>query len=434
MMLGVHFNFVKRNLLLILKLQKTDFLVVKKGGQLEKVEGRLRRKTIILNALFLNQQSKKALKAIVSTFTVFLHEMKNPLDLKALKLTFDKTLYFANQALLKISLHPKYYIIENVIKALIDDYEKKTLKQIDIISDLQKAVSNTLKKPHFIYQDALEGMKSKAPTKATIGASGAYLMYGKKRGISGVFKPFDEEIGAPNNPSKRAYRGPIGSKLQGYQTFVGKGIFKEVAAFRVSEILKLGIVPHTSFAKFKSDKFHITTEGFYLRGFKEKIGSLQEFYAGYKHFYEFSKSNLENLPVDQLHRIFVLDVVIGNMDRNFANLLTNGLKIVAIDHGLCLSDRQSKLSIDALKELPQFNIPVFGSLKDKVLSICPESLKKILRNECFIEEKSLNLMVDRIKILKHAVALDRQVGDIISLFSSKEDMFKAKKAYAVKDA
>ncbi len=418
MVVGVNFKYVKKNLSLLLNLHRGDILTTKSNGQLVKVENKLRKKAQLFNALSLNRQHIKTVKTIIFTFSIFLHEMKNPIDLAFLKLTYEKTMDFTQRALFQIKMHPKYQEAVNVIEQLIKDYEKNTLTQIDIISNLIKFVSKSTKKIDNTYQDAIEGILSRPPKKTKAGASGAYLMHGKQRFITGVFKPFDEEIGAPNNPTKRNYRGPLGSKLLGYHTNVGSAIFKEVAAYKVSEYLKLDVVPPTTFASFKSDKFYKAAEGVHLREQKEKMGSLQKFCAGYKHIYELSQNELESLPIDQLHRIFILDIILGNMDRNFSNLLTDGKKIIAIDHGLSLPDRLSPISIDSLKDLPQFNMALFGLLKEKVLSINPEKLKQLLKKECCIEEKALIFMVKRVKFLQEAVNCNQQLTFILNLFKT----------------
>jgi hypothetical protein len=417
MIQGVYFKNIKSNILLLLKLQKDDFLLVKEGGLLEKVDKGFRKNFYqSANRLLFNKLSIKVMRTIISTFTVFLHEMKNPIEIGPLKLTYEKSLEFANRALKQIEYHERYHNIIKILKKIMRSYQEGCLRQIKIIEDIELAVEKSIKYPNLIFQDSLAALEKTKPTKTKGGASGAYLMFGVKRGISGVFKPFDEEIGAPNNPLKREYRGFLGSKLYGYSTIVGRGVFREVAAYKISSMLKLDIVPETTFAKFTSDRFYKTTEGKFLREKKEKLGSLQEYCAGYKHFYELTRSDLEIIPVDQLHRIFVLDVIIGNLDRNFGNLLTNGSKIIAIDHALSMISRHKKLSIDALREIPQFNVALFGSLKEKVLSISSDKLKNKLRKECMIEENCLDLMNQRISILQESVRLNMDVGSIIVLF------------------
>ena len=71
---------------------------------------------------------------------------------------------------------------------------------------------------------------------------------------------------------------------------------------------------------------------------KKKVGSFQEFVDSECTMDDISPSKIS---VNELHKIAILDIRIGNADRNAANILVrrrrdNSIELIPIDHGLSL--------------------------------------------------------------------------------------------------
>ncbi|KAL8192610.1 hypothetical protein R6Q57_027795 [Mikania cordata] len=185
-------------------------------------------------------------------------------------------------------------------------------------------------------------MKGNHPIRSSEGTGGAYFMMdasGTK--YLSVFKPIDEEPMAVNNP-----RGlPLSVDGEGLKkgTTVGGGAFREVAAYLLDhpkgerrsisgEHRGFSGVPPT----FIANCLH---KGFNHPGdVKEKIGSLQMFME--------NNGSCEDMgpgafPVDEVHKISVLDIRMANADRHAGNILVsngedNQVVLIPIDHGYCL--------------------------------------------------------------------------------------------------
>ena len=156
------------------------------------------------------------------------------------------------------------------------------------------------------------------PAHVLEGTSGVYLLAHKDTGAGvAVFKPFDEE-NFPQEASSWAVSN-------------GTGYYRERAAYVVSDQVLEGIseVPKTVIATVK---FEGWPKG-------EKRGSLQVFVpnAG-----DMSDRGPANIPVEEVQKVGILDILVFNMDRHEGNLLLQGacnsLSLVPIDHGLCLPE------------------------------------------------------------------------------------------------
>ncbi|MDR3624760.1 MAG: hypothetical protein P4L16_06450 [Chlamydiales bacterium] len=411
------FFYVKQNIRLLKSLQAGDKLIVLKGGQLKK-------STSLKESCLSYLQRKKVQECICYSFQVFCHEMKNSLNLNTLCNIYKRTIMHANDALSAIKRHPIYFVVESEIEAMIKEYYKASLMQEEVIRSMTIAVAK--QEDTFLVLDAKEALLSgKIPKKPSMGVSGSYIMYGIKRAIAGIFKPFDEEISGPNNPLKVSYRGSLGKRTSCYHTIVGCGIHREVAASLVDNMLFLHLVPKTCYAEFSHKCFFESGEGRYLKKPKTKMGSFQEYQAGYKHVLEISKRGLEGIPVDQLHRLMILDCIIGNMDRNQGNLLTNGRALVAIDHALSFPSEHPENVHSPLIELPQLQVPFFSSLKEKILTIDVESLACYLKRHCFFDYRELERMKERIALLQEGARLGALPAKIMKL-SVKEHLDRLK--------
>ncbi|KVH89029.1 phosphatidylinositol 4-kinase gamma 4-like [Cynara cardunculus var. scolymus] len=188
-----------------------------------------------------------------------------------------------------------------------------------------------------------EGLrKGNYPIRSSEGTGGAYFMMdasGTK--YLSVFKPIDEEPMAVNNP-----RGlPLSVDGEGLKkgTTVGEGALREVAAYILDhpkgghrsfsgEHKGFAGVPPTLLAMCLHEGFN------HPDGVKEKIGSLQMFMENCGSCEDMGPSAF---PVEEVHKISVLDIRMANADRHAGNILVNKEEdgryvLIPIDHGYCL--------------------------------------------------------------------------------------------------
>lgn len=167
-----------------------------------------------------------------------------------------------------------------------------------------------------------------------------------------VFKPIDEEPMAANNP-----RGlPLSADGEGLKkgTRVGEGAVREVAAYildhpregpRPKSSTEKGFagVPPTVMVKCLHDGFNNSHK-------KGKIGSLQMFVENSGSCEDMGPTTF---PVEDVHRISVLDIRLANADRHAGNILVahnekSETFLVPIDHGYCLPESLEDCTFDWL--------------------------------------------------------------------------------------
>lgn len=210
------------------------------------------------------------------------------------------------------------------------------LNMSSVISDLMQRVKAGLEQGH-------------APILASGGSGGVYFMQDEfGSSIVGVFKPTDEEPMAVNNPKGL----PVSKNGEGLKrgTKVGEGALREVAAFILDHMAECqtgekltgfaGVPPTVLIKCCHQCLGHSKNMG--LTSADTKIGSLQ--------MYVHARSNCEDMgpaqfPIQEVHKIAVLDIRLANTDRNGANILacksgdTSEWSLVPIDHGYCLPDK-----------------------------------------------------------------------------------------------
>ena len=91
-----------------------------------------------------------------------------------------------------------------------------------------------------------------APKLTDEGTSGTYLMKDDMNSALAVFKPFDEEQFAPNNP--RNYQGDFGSNTLRPGVLSGESTVRELAAYLIDRDGFSG-VPETSLALISHESF-----------------------------------------------------------------------------------------------------------------------------------------------------------------------------------
>lgn len=199
--------------------------------------------------------------------------------------------------------------------------------------------------------DGLE--RGNEPIQSSEGSGGAYLMQDSS-GLKyvSVFKPIDEEPMAVNNP-----RGlPLSLDGEGLKkgTRAGEGALREVAAYILDyprsgprsfndEEKGFAGVPPTVMVKCLHRGFN-HPEGYECAPKNVKIGSLQMFVK--------NNGSCEDMgprafPVNEVHKISVLDIRLANADRHAGNILISKdgedgkIVLIPIDHGYCLPENVS---------------------------------------------------------------------------------------------
>jgi len=222
--------------------------------------------------------------------------------------------------------------------------------KIELTSAIQDLINSSF--------DGLD--KGKQPIRSTEGTGGAYFMLdpsGQK--IVAVFKPTDEEPMAVNNPQGL----PISENGEGLKrgTKVGEGALREVAAYLLDypkdglrsssrDVVGFSGVPPTAMVRCLHKGFN-HPEGFECTSNDVKIGSLQMFKE--------NDGNCEDIgpqafPVEEVHKISVLDLRLANADRHAGNILfkknakDGRIELIPIDHGYCLPDSFEDCTFDWL--------------------------------------------------------------------------------------
>lgn len=240
-----------------------------------------------------------------------------------------------------------------------------------------------------ITSDGLE--KGRKPIQSSEGSGGAYLMQDSS-GLKyvSVFKPIDEEPMAINNP-----RGlPVSEDGEGLKkgTRVGQGAFREVAAYILDHPRKgprpyhdneeqgFAGVPPTVMVKCLQKGFH-NIEGYQNISSNVKIGSLQMFMRNIGSCEEMGPSSF---PVEEVHKISVLDIRLANADRHAGNILIakDGedcpTVLIPIDHGYCLPESFEDCTFEWLY-WPQAKEPYSQDTIDYIKSLDAERDIKLLK-------------------------------------------------------
>lgn len=196
------------------------------------------------------------------------------------------------------------------------------------------------------------------PVRSSEGSGGAYFMRDAS-GLSfvGVFKPIDEEPMAVNNPQGL----PLSEDGEGLKrgTKVGEGALREVAAYVLDHPVggpraysgdEVGFsgVPPTVMVKCLHEGFY-HPDGFDCSVGNAKMGSLQMFV---KNQGSCEDMGPRDFPVEEVHKIAVLDMRLANADRHAGNILFSKgadarIELIPIDHGYCLPEKVSLYSLSS---------------------------------------------------------------------------------------
>lgn len=230
-----------------------------------------------------------------------------------------------------------------------------------------------------LISDTFDGLeRGNQPIRSTEGSGGVYFMpHFLGDAYISVFKPIDEEPMAVNNP-----RGlPLSLDGEGLKkgTKVGEGALREVAAY----LLDKGFagVPPTTMVKCLHKGFNCP-EGYDFSFEKIKIGSLQMFVE--------NSGSCEDMgpnafPVDEVHKISILDIRLANADRHAGNILFRSggedgrIVLIPIDHGYCIPENFEDCTFEWLY-WPQARQPYSPDTIAYIKSLDPEQDIQLLRS------------------------------------------------------
>ncbi|XVE58376.1 hypothetical protein DITRI_Ditri04bG0164800 [Diplodiscus trichospermus] len=228
------------------------------------------------------------------------------------------------------------------------------------------------------------------PIRSSEGSGGAYFMQDSsgQKYIS-VLKPTDEEPMAVNNP----HNLPLSLDGEGLKkgTCVGEGALREVAAYLLDHPMTgphsfdsgekgFAGVPPTVMVKCLHKGFNYP-DGYEFDSKNIKIGSLQMFIDNIGSCEDMGP---RAFPVDEVHKISVLDIRLANADRHAGNILVTRncdegrVSLVPIDHGYCLPENFEDCTFDWLY-WPQAHEPYSPDLINYIKSLDAEQDIELLK-------------------------------------------------------
>lgn len=324
--------------------------------------------------------------------------------------TVEITFSSVKQVLCQFTLeHPFVYLLRNWTEScLVDNGDLKLLekpkiseitdeeievaaKELLTNAEVQKSQEEeplvSLLNSHLSDYDALleevaEGLLAHEPELCEEGVNGTYFLKGTSGNPIGVFKPVDEELMSEENPkSDFAAEEERTQYFTGIQT--GEAAYREVAAYLIDDEKFFG-VPKTALVQLSPQKKFKN---------RSKVGSLQEFVENDGASWDIGPSAF---PVDEVHKIGILDLYTLNFDRHGGNILfkeddEKGISLIPIDNGFSLPDTlaipnlwfewmtwsQSKkpFSQKSIEFLQRLDIAKHVEMISKELHIRPECLR-----------------------------------------------------------
>lgn len=399
-----HFDlkYCKDNGLLIVKLRDNEWLDATKRGHLVTLSDPKSKVWFFLkNVLTLGAVAARVERVIEATFLVYSLEVNNPFSKKVL-LQFLKQKEIFLSGLINRNLgSPR---LQASMRDNLDHYMRASYLQLRIIEKMHRAVKGQ-KRTRLVERGTLAIAFGMKPQLSAAGLSGSYLILGEKHELLGIFKPFDEEMGAPNNPTGSIFQGALGQRRVRRGCRSGESAHHEVGAYLVDHYLGFGLVPPTYYASFSSNLFFCNREDRSQNlSMKTKYGSFQEFYSGCSPITEVTNEQLQAIDRIEYQMLLILDVIIGNQDRIFTNFLIKGRSLVAIDHGLAFPDRVTGALPTWWWNSKLVGYQLFDSSLVDLLKFFPfNELSWKLQKRCMIESGSISRMQERVTLFSEGV-------------------------------
>lgn len=259
-----------------------------------------------------------------------------------------------------------------------------------------------------------------SPIPTSGGTSGSYFIRDRKGQKIGVFKPSDEEVFMPNNPRGKSCQydpklprrfGPRSGHIQ------GTSWKKEINAHRIGRPLD---VPFTSQMKVPFPKTPGSIE------LVEKTGSFQQFVRGTP-VEEMTFRQIKDIPIKEVQKVAILDLILGNSDRNTGNLLYNSesQKLYPIDHGLTMldslvSENYSETNCEWIN-FPQASQPIEPEVRKFIIELNDKIIvEEMTRDNMLSQTEALELKV-RIIFVKECINRGLDLSKIAQLCSREND-------------
>lgn len=413
--------YVKSNILLLCRLSHDDLIEATESGKLFLSTNPEKKRSIIRrNRFLLGRLNRRVATSIYYSYIGFLYDFRYPFDAVKMDAFLRRKLTFVEKGIANLEKLKQCSWSLIPLREQIDKARRSFFLQKQMLRATIKATSAP---SHAASVNEVQKALRQAivPIKAFRGFSGTYIMRGTGYNRLGIFKPFDEELGAPHNPTGHIRRGPLGNREIRSAIRVGENLHREVAASVVDDALQLGIVPKTGYACLEDRGFG-DIPGFLLNKkgpIQLKRGSFQTYIENCQGFSRMEPEAIALIPKEELQPLFLLDICIGHLDRHFSNILLSGQRIIAIDNGLSFPDLLCKLKDWHWKELPQLNFPFSKELREKLNRLEWSKLKKRLKKKCHLPHLALELMQERLALLKAAIAARLTVRQIVELFDRR---------------
>jgi len=288
-----------------------------------------------------------------------------------------------------------------------------------------------------------EGMiRGVRPELCEEGVGGTYFLRDVKGNKIAVFKPEDEEPFSINNPkgfspSKETY------SVQNQNGFkegimVGEASVRECAAFLLDHngfsgvpLTHLALSQHPAFYSNPEDDFFIAGSPNGLcflsqpLGRKVKLGSLQEYVDHDGDTEDIGPSQAAKFPVDEVHKIAVLDIRLCNADRHSGNVLyredldesgRSTYVLIPIDHGYTLPSTFCETTFTWMN-WPQAKQKMSDKTKKYVRSLDAERDIDLLKKKFgrTIREEHFRVLRISTMLLKKAAEADLTFNEIANL-------------------
>mmetsp|Transcript_21217 Transcript_21217/g.29724 ORF Transcript_21217/g.29724 Transcript_21217/m.29724 type:complete len:474 (+) Transcript_21217:486-1907(+) len=277
-------------------------------------------------------------------------------------------------------------------------------------------------------EEITHGLQLHAPELSEDGVNGTYFLKNPEGNTIGVFKPLDEQGDHENNPKKGKEtvssdddsQEPVDMSRHGISS--SDTVYREVAAFLLDRKGFFG-VPKTSLIVLRHPELRdrladVTSPMVDLSKLASniKLGSLQEYIENDGSSADFSPSLF---PVNEVHKIGILDMMLFNTDRHSGNILLkkqNGVyKLIPIDHGFSLPESLDGAWFDWLT-WPQAKKPFDEDTKNFIEAINIEEETAMLKKCLGIEDKFLRTMKISTTWLKKAASRGLnlfQIADVV---------------------
>eukprot|EP01117_Protostelium_nocturnum_P017953 TRINITY_DN739_c0_g1_i1.p1 TRINITY_DN739_c0_g1~~TRINITY_DN739_c0_g1_i1.p1 ORF type:complete len:403 (+),score=169.37 TRINITY_DN739_c0_g1_i1:948-2156(+) len=246
-----------------------------------------------------------------------------------------------------------------------------------------------------LIQNLAEGLHSFAPELCSEGVNGSYFLRDSNGKIRAIFKPEDEEGTSQFNPKKTEMKDNKRGILS------GEAATREVAAFLLDvENGRTFGVPSTHMIRISHPVFGTDSRG----KSRVKTGSLQTFVSNDGAAWDIGSSAF---PVDEVHKIAILDLILFNTDRHEGNILfkkeADSYSLIPIDHGFSLPDNLGGAWFDWMN-YSQAKKPFSESSLEFINSFDLERNISLLSTHLAVRKECLRVMQISVTLLKRAAA------------------------------